>query len=306
MFRFGDTSYEESISIPDEEIVCFSLIYANKFGYGSKRIGDREKDSTSKSNYTQYKLLTMDNFEDDYKFYNTGSLEFSSDDLYVLKFNTDLMYDRIDPGNLQFSLKSKDGLIYHFIDDSNDLTNNRFYADSPDTYFNIVSGSLLDGIHYSGMGNAETNNQYTTYGVFYPSMGIIIFDTNKLVNVIGINSNKSIDIDAKNELLLFDSIDAAIKDGHPFLSRSSVQKINTNYFVRVPSHDANYSNNPTYSNKHNNGVLYNSQFRYDPITFVTNVGLYNESNELLAVAKLSKPLKKTIGEELLINIKLNI
>jgi hypothetical protein len=69
---------------------------------------------------------------------------------------------------------------------------------------------------------------------------------------------------------------------------------------------ANYSNNPTYSDKNNNGVLYHPQFQYEPVTFVTNVGLYNELNELLAVAKLSKPLKKTMGEELLINVKLDI
>jgi hypothetical protein len=306
MFRFGDTNYDESVIKSEQEIVCFSLLYGNKFGYGSKTIGEREKDSPSKSNYTQYRLLTLDNFEEEYVFYNTGSLELPSDDFYALKFNTDLMYDRIDPGNLQFSLKAEDGLIYHFIDDSTDLTNNRFYSDSPDTYFNIVSGSLLNGIHSSGVGTSKTNTQYTTYGVFYPSMGIIIFDSNKLKNVIGIETDLSTNIHVRNELLLFNSINDAIKEGHSFLSRSSVQQINTNYFVRVPSHAANYSNNPTYSDKNNSGVLYHPQFQYEPVTFVTNVGLYNESNELLAVAKLSKPLKKTMGEELLINVKLDI
>lgn len=305
MFRFGDTSYEQSLIIP-EEVVCFSLIYGNKFGYGSKVIGNREKDSPSKSNYTQYKLLTLDDFQSDFKFYNTGSLEFESDDLYVLKFNEDIMYDRIDPGNLQFSLKSSTGEIYHFIDDSNDLTNNRFYADSPDTYFNIVSGSLLNGIHSSGKGTPDSNSDYTTYGVFYPSMGIIIFDSNKLKNMIGINPDLSINVDTRNELLLFNSINDAINEGYPFLSRSSVEKINTNYFVRVPAYSSNYSNNPTYSDKNKNGFINHPMFHYEPITYVTSVGLYNEFKELVAVAKLSKPLKKTMGQELLINVKLNI
>ena len=306
MFRFGDTSYEDSLQIPEEEVVCFSLIYGNKFGYGSKVIGEREKDSPSKSNYTQYRLLTLDDFQSDFKFYNTGSLEFPSDNLYALKFNEDIMYDRIDPGNLQFSLKSSDGTIYHFIDDSNDLTNNRFYADSPDTYFNIVSGTLLNGIHSSGIGTPDSNSSYTTYGVFYPSMGMIIFDSNKLENLIGITTNLSINVDAKNELLLFKSINDAINDGHPFLSRSSVEKINTNYFIRVPAHSANYSNNPTYSDKNKDGIINHPMFQYDPITYVTNIGLYNELRELVAVAKLSKPLKKTMGQELLINVKLNV
>lgn len=306
IFRFGDTTYQESITFPSEEVVCFSLVYGNKFGYGSKNIGNRLKDSTSKTNYSQYKLLTLDDVNEDFKFYNTGSLENSTDELYALKFNTKLMYDRIDPGNIQFSMKSSDGKIYHFIDDSNDLTNDRFYGDSPDTYFNIVSGSLLDGIHESGVGNVTTNKNYTTYGVFYPSLGIIIFDPNKLKNVIGVSADLSIDSDVKNELLVFNALNGAIEDGHPFLSRSSVQQIKTNYFVRVPAHAANYSNNPTYSNKNNLGAINHPMFYYEPITYITQIGLYNDFMELVAIAKLSKPLKKTMGSDLRINVKINI
>lgn len=306
IFRFGDTTYNQSVNPPQDEVVCFSLIYGNKFGYGSKVIGDREKDSTSKSNYTQYKLLTLDDFEKEYVFYNTGSLENSSDEIYVLKFNNDLMYDRIDPGNLQFSLKAQDGSIYSFIDDSNDLKNNRFYSDSPDTYFNIVSGSLLDGIHETGIGDTTTNSSYTTYGLFYPSMGIIVFDSNKLKNKIGINSNVSKNVDAKNELLLFESINNAISEGYPFLSRSSVQDVKNNYFIRIPAYSANYSNNPTYSNRNDNNSIIHTHFYYDPVTYITQIGLYNESMELVAIAKLSKPLKKNMGSELKINIRVDI
>ena len=42
-----------------------------------------------------------------------------------------------------------------------------------------------------------------------------------------------------------------------------------------------------------------------PETYITTVGLYNDSNELLAVAKLSKPLSKNFNKEALIRIKLD-
>ena len=42
-----------------------------------------------------------------------------------------------------------------------------------------------------------------------------------------------------------------------------------------------------------------------PISYVTTVGLYNAANELLAVAKLSEPLKKTIDNELTIRVRLD-
>ena len=43
----------------------------------------------------------------------------------------------------------------------------------------------------------------------------------------------------------------------------------------------------------------------NPKTFITQVGLYNDANELLAVAKLSKPLLKSFSREALIKVKLD-
>lgn len=42
-----------------------------------------------------------------------------------------------------------------------------------------------------------------------------------------------------------------------------------------------------------------------PQAFVTSVGLYNDNNDLLAVAKLSRPLLKDFTKESLIRIKLD-
>ena len=43
----------------------------------------------------------------------------------------------------------------------------------------------------------------------------------------------------------------------------------------------------------------------NPQTFITTIGLYNASNELLAVAKLSRPLVKDYTKELLVRVKLD-
>jgi len=42
-----------------------------------------------------------------------------------------------------------------------------------------------------------------------------------------------------------------------------------------------------------------------PTTFITTVGLYNDNNDLLAVAKMSQPLAKDFTKEALIRIKLD-
>jgi hypothetical protein len=66
----------------------------------------------------------------------------------------------------------------------------------------------------------------------------------------------------------------------------------------------NYSNNPTFFNA-SNGSLTFAEFRNNPRTYVTTVGLYNTQNELLSVAKLSKPVRKSFDEEILLRVRLD-
>jgi hypothetical protein len=82
------------------------------------------------------------------------------------------------------------------------------------------------------------------------------------------------------------------------------------YFVRVQNRDFNYSNNPTYvydgtDGIHARGTILNADFVNDPRTYITTVGLYNDGNELVAVAKLSRPALKTFDSELTIKIRLD-
>ena len=43
----------------------------------------------------------------------------------------------------------------------------------------------------------------------------------------------------------------------------------------------------------------------NPVTYITTVGLYNDSNDLVAVAKLSQPVVKDFTKESLIRVKLD-
>ena len=76
------------------------------------------------------------------------------------------------------------------------------------------------------------------------------------------------------------------------------------YFCRVPNKEFNFTSNPTFTSG-SDGTLQNASFFKNPKTFITQVGLYNNSNELLAVAKLSKPLLKSYSREAIIKVKLD-
>jgi hypothetical protein len=86
------------------------------------------------------------------------------------------------------------------------------------------------------------------------------------------------------------------------------------FFVRVKNQEYNYSNNPTFvisendnpSNSQDIGKLRFTDFYTNPKVYITTVGLYNESNDLVAVAKLSQPLLKDFTNECLIKIKIDV
>ena len=66
----------------------------------------------------------------------------------------------------------------------------------------------------------------------------------------------------------------------------------------------NYSNNPTFVTGSNGTFLHASMLR-NPSVYITTIGMYDNINRLVAVAKLSKPLLKSFNREALIKVKLD-
>ena len=88
------------------------------------------------------------------------------------------------------------------------------------------------------------------------------------------------------------------------LSFNNTTELNsTIYFCRANANDFNYSSNPTYVSASKMRV---KDVRSDqPVSYITTVGLYSPDNELLAVAKLSEPLKKTPANEFTLRVRLD-
>jgi len=77
----------------------------------------------------------------------------------------------------------------------------------------------------------------------------------------------------------------------------------TIYYVRANHNEFNYSSNPTYLT--GSRVRVKTSTSEAPIAYITTVGLYSSNFELLAVAKLSEPLKKTPEVDLTIRVRLD-
>ena len=84
----------------------------------------------------------------------------------------------------------------------------------------------------------------------------------------------------------------------------SEETISSNFiFVRARNSEFNYSTNPSIIT--GSGELLHNVMINSPQSYITTVGLYNDNNDLLAVAKLSRPLLKDFTKESLIRIKLD-
>jgi len=101
-----------------------------------------------------------------------------------------------------------------------------------------------------------------------------------------------------------DTIANGIRNRIYNLSFNNTTELNsTIYFCRANHNDFNYSSNPTYLSA--SKIRVKTVSTDSPISYVTTVGLYSAANELLAVAKLSEPLKKTPETELTLRVRLD-
>ncbi len=89
------------------------------------------------------------------------------------------------------------------------------------------------------------------------------------------------------------------------ISFQSTTEINsTVYFCRVFNNEYNFSANPTYLSSSQIVVKAGDPLN-PPVSYITTVGLYSDDNQLLAVAKLSEPIKKTPENELILRTRLD-
>jgi len=290
--------------------VQFSLAFGHALGSGSDSQGQLN-DSPSKAIYSQYRQLLLN--PTDTRFTTAGSG--STDYVYVINFKRNRLKERLDAGNWELPLRTISGSrptnatgsivvsgskIITLIDDSS--ISSATIGDSGKVY-NIVSGSINSGVFNS------TAPIY--YGLAYPDYGTLILDGKMLDQQLRFQTNTGSSSEGNNHFALFHSISGsalitnpATSDPYGFLARNSEKVTSTHYFVRVKNAEYNFSNNPSYVTG-SVGQLAQSTFISDPKTYITTVGLYNDRQELLAVAKLSKPLLKSFQREALIRVKLD-
>ena len=289
--------------------VQFSIAYGDVDGYGAPTLTQND-DSTSptKATYNQFKNVLLDTADNYFSVY-TGSTAGGHDmrNFYVININRARYKERLDPGNISINLSgSVRGIT--LIDDSGGTDEN---VTTAGRVYNMVSGSLNIGsaltasiANYSAPGNGQG------YGLFYPDMGIILLNPNALASAVdphlaaATNSITSVYHQKNGNISGSVALLMAISGGVDFQVRRTENISTSHYFVRANNREFNFSNNPTFVSG-SVGQFAQSLFEKDPHVYITTVGLYDDANELLAVAKTSKPIEKSFDKEVAIKVKLD-
>jgi len=295
-----------------------SVAFGNYNGSGSKDLtGNLNNDTPTRAIYKQYAQILL--APNDKKFTIDGV---DTNNIYILNFNRARFKEKIDPGNLEINLSVMSGShqnasstgsavvrdpgnqVISLIDDSS--LSPASVGESGRVY-NIVSGTIDDGTVFH-----PSSDALQTYGLLYPEAGIAILDGNKLNLSCSFDTVSGSGVQGDNAMKLFKSLSgsacgevvASAGRNYGLQARSSEQEKSTYYFVRVKNGDYNYSNNPSFVTG-SQGDLSFTTFINNPQTFITTIGLYNDRRELLAVAKLSKPILKSFTREVLVKVKLD-
>jgi len=255
-------------------------------------------------------------------------------EIYVLVANRSLMKDRLNKKNwtiaLTGSLSNGSGSrLLRLTDDSNTVAATPTPAGPR---YNIITGS--QGVGLAGSSSAA----YKNWGHFYPDQGVLVFSGAELSASIpgnyrgtgsaatywfagsgsgtgtvhgghlhagfGFNTGTvegtAETEDYNNALRL---VNVLKPDGAFMRFRDEEDLTSVSYFCRVRARESNFSNNPTFVSGSLN-ELRNRTMKGNPIVYITGVELYDGVGNVVAMGKLSTPLKKNFSSEATIKVKL--
>jgi hypothetical protein len=285
-------SVYQTASTDDNAAVQFDIAYADILGSGSDLYNNAvPENSYTKTVYGQYRALILEDENASFIF-GTDTNVVTGSNFWVISVERARYKESLFPGSLNLTLSGSGGTL-KLTDNSNDVSVNTFIGST--RVFQLVSGSngsaITGGGYVAGSGS---------YGLVFPDLGTILLNPSAISQSIQVAPSRSNNSDGFNPRRLYNAISLGASFG-----LNSQETITSDYiFVRARNSEFNYSENPTFISGPTGEVIYD-EFINSPQTYITTVGMYNDQNELLAVAKLSRPLIKDFTKEALVRVKLD-
>lgn len=207
---------------------------------------------------------------------------------------------------------------------------NSYFVNSPAGEYAILyatasaqkDGQLIDPT-IAGVQLDTTNNRYHPVGLIYYQAGIVVLsgsvfnseNTGGLLNNIsgsceffdsgGTLAKATSSFSQMTDQFTIKTIGNNFRNRLANISFNNTTELNsTIYFCRANHNEFNYSTNPTYLSS-SQIIVKDQNPTNDPVSYITTIGLYSPNNELMGVAKLSEPLKKTPSQEFTLRVRLD-
>tara|TARA_Y100000593_G_C4323364_1_gene345232 strand:- start:2009 stop:3091 length:1083 start_codon:yes stop_codon:yes gene_type:complete len=287
----------------------FDVAYGNVNGLGSRT--DNKKKST-RAVYEQWRNAALFTPHEKFKFKQvSGADGTETDDIWVFSLKNDQMKDGVSTKWSMTMVATGSGGT-HTMGGGNvtnatlHLTTTGSWQNYPSrlgNYYRVVSGS-------AGVAHDGTSSQLT-YGHFYPETGTVILSGDVMSGSSGLPGNSSTgssgftpdsasDGTSDNALRMI----SALQGGS--ISMRTYQYLNqTTYYCRLNHHEFNFTSNPTIIKSGSTTGEILDDFQNTPTTYVTELGLYNNNDSLIAVASLNKPVQKTPSNEVIVAAKVD-
>ena len=285
--------YNEDPSVSLTSSVQFDIAYCDNKGSGSVFYNPLVIGSTpTLTNFGQYRTLILEDENAEFKF-GTGTNVVTGSHFWAISVERSRYKEKLFPQTFNLRLSSSIGRL-DLTNDSREVLVNTFIG--AQRAFQVISGS--NGLSYNSTeGYSPTQG---SYGLFLPDIGTILINPLATSESIELEAQRDYNTDSANPGILYN----ALVDGKYFQLNSEETITSDFVFVRLRNSEFNYTENPSFISGSTGEVIY-SDFINQPQVYVTSVGMYNDSNELLAVAKLSRPLLKDFTKEALIRVKLD-
>ncbi len=288
--------YDQNTAISNNSAsVQFDIAYCDDSGSGSAPFNTLVDDRTpTRTNFGQYRNLIL---EDEFSQFIFGddSNNTTGSHFWAISVERSRYKEKLFKGTFNLKLSASGGEI-ELTDNSNSVNVDSFLGSN--RVYQIISGS--NGSPYTTAISESFSVSKGSYGLFLPDISVILLNEQALSESIQLTASRTAGTDGDNPSILFN----AIEKGSNFQLNSEETLSSDFVFVRLRNAEFNFSTNPSFISGSSGEVIYDN-FVNNPQVYITTVGMYNDSNELLATAKLSRPLLKDFTKEALIRVKLD-
>lgn len=254
--------------------------------------------------FGQYRSLVLGDEDSEFRFGSTrvdgadGEAPYCSN-FFAISIDRARFREKIDPTTCRITVGSGASAVTL----APDTTANERYLDSGRVY-DLAKCTTVGGS--SSFSYPMNGSAATSFGYFLPDIGVILLNADSGLKYYKTGSSgDTSSFSVLSNLVSGENPEQKLVGVLTSFTLRSQETITSNFvFARARNAEFNYSTNPSNITGSAGNIRWGVMIN-QPQTFITTIGLYNDSNELLAVGKLSKPLVKDFTREALIRLKLD-